>query len=136
MLRGVAAGPASEVNDTDSNPGTPVSASVGMSGAAALRFRLAMPRGRMRAARTCGRSAGTEPNMTSMRPADHVRNGRGASFVRYMQHVDPGLQLEELHRKMQSAANAGRSVNELTRLRLRERNELFDVFDGHRVVDD
>ena len=48
MLRGVAAGAASEVNETDSNPGRPDSAMVGISGAAALRFALEMPSARIR----------------------------------------------------------------------------------------
>ena len=59
--RGVPVGTANAVNATDSNPGTPDSAIVGISASAALRFKLLMPSARMRPDLTCGVSAGAEP---------------------------------------------------------------------------
>ena len=52
----------------DSNPGTPDSPTVGMSGAATLRLALVMPSARMRLPLTWVSKEGAEPNITSMRP--------------------------------------------------------------------
>ena len=64
MLRGVAAGAASEVNETDSNPGTPDSTTVGTSGAAPERCELASASAFSFPARMCGRF-GSRPSKAS-----------------------------------------------------------------------
>ena len=107
-----------------------------MSGAEPLRFALVIPSGRMRPALTCGSSDGADPNMTSIRPPTMSGTVDGAALVGHVQHVDAGLHPEELHREVQSAADARGRVDELSRARLRQRDELLDALYRKRRVDD
>ena len=58
--------------------------------------------------------------------AHHVDHRRAAALERHVQHVDAGLQLEQLAAEVLEAADAGRGVLQLARLLLGERDQLLD----------
>ena len=58
--------------------------------------------------------------------ADHVDHRRPAALERYVQHVDPRFELEQLGAEMLERADAGRGVLQVARLLLRQRHQLLD----------
>ena len=64
--------------------------------------------------------------------ADEIDARLPAALVRHVQHVDFGLQLEQLAGEMLHGAGAGRRVLQLARPRLRQCDEFLDRSDRHR----
>jgi hypothetical protein len=69
-------------------------------------------------------------------PAQKVGHRTRSALVRNVDHVDPEVLLEQLHREMVRGAAARRRIVELPRLSLGERDELLDRSRRQRRMDD
>src|SRR5688572_23125361 len=114
MAREVPAGANNALQFEYSKPGYPDSATVGTSGADAVRCALLTAIPLRRPARTCGNTEGMLTKSMCTWPAIKSVMA-GASFVRHVHDVDPGRKLEQLETQVRRSARPGGGKVELIR---------------------
>src|SRR3954470_19753890 len=126
IARGVPLGAATTNQVSNSYPGTPASATVGSSGMAALRFMLVTANARIRPALTKPISCEMLPKVTPTSPAMSAWSAGPPPLNCTATMLTSASRLTQLAGNVRIGADAGSGIEELTRLRLGERDQLPD----------
>ena len=132
---GVPAGATIICQEAKSKPGTPASATVGISGAIGSRVADDTPSARTLPSASSGSTGvGSREHHRNV-AGDQIGQRRRVAAIRHVQHVDAGHGLEQLEAQVLRRAGPGRAVGELPGLRLGELDEVGDAVHRQRRID-